>query len=116
MTVIETSTHFELKFDFRPSIVSEVKAIGSGKARWNPAKKHWELPLDKKEQIHKLAKKVGASVNQHGGQEVTGIVPPLPDLEVELDLKRALFPFQAKGVAYAIKHKRVIVGDQPGLS
>jgi SWI/SNF-related matrix-associated actin-dependent regulator 1 of chromatin subfamily A len=48
-------------------------------------------------------------------QEVDDI-PPLPDLKVEIrSLKRALFPYQEKGVAYALEKKRLIVGDQPGL-
>jgi SWI/SNF-related matrix-associated actin-dependent regulator 1 of chromatin subfamily A len=43
------------------------------------------------------------------------IVPPLPNLDIELNLPRELFPFQKNGVAYNLQHKRVIIGDQPGL-
>ena len=42
-------------------------------------------------------------------------IPAMPQLDVTIPLKRELYPFQKEGVAYILKHKRVIVGDQPGL-
>ena len=42
-------------------------------------------------------------------------IPAMPQLDVHIPLKRELYPFQKEGVAYILKHKRVIVGDQPGL-
>jgi SWI/SNF-related matrix-associated actin-dependent regulator 1 of chromatin subfamily A len=42
-------------------------------------------------------------------------IPDMPDLTVEIPLKRDLFEFQKQGVAYALQQKRLIIGDQPGL-
>ena len=36
------------------------------------------------------------------------------DAEVEVDLAQPLYPFQRAGVAYALKQKRVIIGDEMG--
>lgn len=47
--------------------------------------------------------------------EQFGEIRPLPDLEISLPVRRALYPYQGYGVAYILKHKRVIVGDKPGL-
>jgi SWI/SNF-related matrix-associated actin-dependent regulator 1 of chromatin subfamily A len=42
-------------------------------------------------------------------------IPDMPTLDIDIPLKREMFPFQKEGVAYNLQHKRVIVGDQPGL-
>jgi SWI/SNF-related matrix-associated actin-dependent regulator of chromatin subfamily A-like protein 1 len=47
--------------------------------------------------------------------EQFGETRDLPDLTVSLPVRRPLYPYQGFGVAYCLKHKRVIIGDKPGL-
>jgi SWI/SNF-related matrix-associated actin-dependent regulator 1 of chromatin subfamily A len=47
--------------------------------------------------------------------QVVGTIRDLPELTVSLPVRRPLYPFQNFGVAYCLQHRRVIIGDQPGL-
>ena len=42
-------------------------------------------------------------------------IPPLPELSINIPLKRELYPYQKRGVAYCIEKKRVLVGDSMGI-
>lgn len=45
----------------------------------------------------------------------TARVESLPPLETEIVLKKEMYPFQKQGVAYCLKHRQVLIGDQQGL-
>jgi SWI/SNF-related matrix-associated actin-dependent regulator 1 of chromatin subfamily A len=70
--------------------------------------------LDKK--VANLGKKIDKRIRQvvETATQQVGEVRPLPDLEVRLPVRRPLYDFQTYGVAYCIKHRRVIIGDHPG--
>jgi SWI/SNF-related matrix-associated actin-dependent regulator of chromatin subfamily A-like protein 1 len=112
LTVTPTPATFEIEFNYNPKIIEAVKNIGG--ARWNPVRKIWTVTKDKQTEVERL-------VNRFGGSKVTerkqefGLIPELPELTIDIPLKRSLFPFQSKGVAYCLDKKRVIMGDQPGL-
>lgn len=42
-------------------------------------------------------------------------IPPMPTLDVPHGLLLEPYEYQKEGIAYALKHKRCIFGDQPGL-
>jgi SWI/SNF-related matrix-associated actin-dependent regulator of chromatin subfamily A-like protein 1 len=111
MVVTETQSEFLVEFDYNPRLVREVKRIGGG--RWNPVLKKWRFPLDKRADIQALKNKYGFI--ESGPEPDYDDIPDLPELAEPVPLKRPLFPFQERGTAYNLIHKRVIVGDEPGL-
>lgn len=67
--------------------------------------------------IPKLERKIKRLVQadiQKSPQQI-GEIEDLPELTVPIPVKRPLYPYQCYGLAYLLKHKRVIIGDQPGL-
>jgi SWI/SNF-related matrix-associated actin-dependent regulator 1 of chromatin subfamily A len=111
MVVTETQSEFLVEFDYNPRLVREVKRIGGG--RWNPVLKKWRFPLEKRADIQALKNKYGFI--ESGPEPDYDDIPDLPELAEPVPLKRPLFPFQERGTAYNLIHKRVIVGDEPGL-
>jgi SWI/SNF-related matrix-associated actin-dependent regulator 1 of chromatin subfamily A len=111
MKIIETSREFEISFDYDRRIVALLQKEKA--SRWNPVRKLWTLPKSSRDFVNELNKKFGNQIGER--PEVYDKIPDLPELEIEIPLKRELFPFQKKGVAYALQQKRLIIGDQPGL-
>lgn len=114
ISIKETPTHYEVSFAFSHKLLSEIKQIQG--RRFIGEKKHWQIPLTSHDQLASWAYKY--SSNPFGFQEAAPqdyTIPELPDLHIDIPLKRTLFPYQRKGVAYGLEHKRVIVGDEPGL-
>ena len=111
MKVIETQDEFQIEFDWNPIIVSEVRKIGGG--RWNPVIKRWRFPKHKRAEIEVLKNRFG--MIEEGPKVDFREIPDLPELTIDIPLKRPLFPFQSKGVAYSLENKRLIIGDDPGL-
>lgn len=68
-------------------------------------------------QVAKLEKKYAklreASIRD--APQITGEIPPLPELTVPIPVRRPLYGYQEPGVAYVLEKERVIIGDQPGL-
>lgn len=115
ITATDTGNRIELQFAYNPYIIGAVKQI-EGK-RYNPATQTWSVPKEQLQAVQSLQKKYGGGINvdvQRKSEEIN-VIPELPELTIEIPLKRALFPFQAKGVAQGLKFKRFINGDQPGL-
>lgn len=114
MTITETQAGFEIKFDFHPYKLKSVKAIEG--ARFNGINKAWYIPKHKEREVEFLKKRfnvVDQAVLQ--APEDFEAIPEMPELTINIPLKIPMFPFQARGVAYNLIHKKVIVGDQPGL-
>lgn len=121
MQVTKTPSGYEVEFQYNPTIVKEIKTISG--SRWNSIRKSWFLPLSSSDDINRLMKRYGINEIAERREEF-GAIPELPELEDDqLEIAKKLwvptdkhpFPYQLKGVAYNIKNKRVIVGDQPGL-
>jgi len=114
ITATDTGNRIELQFAYNPYITGAVKQI-EGK-RYNPATQTWSVPKEQLQAVQSLQKKYGGGINvdvQQKSEEINAI-PELPELTIEIPLKRTLFPFQAKGVAQGLIYKRFINGDQPG--
>ena len=112
LEIAEVSNGFEVKFAYKPWLVNAVKQIPG--AWYNGGSKHWFIPSSSGDALLNWAKTFGAGVQRRAGVEV-GDIEPLPELQVDIPLKRQLFPYQRNGVAYSLQKKQVIVGDQPGL-
>lgn len=112
LTINQTPSVFEISFQYRPSIKEDVKAIAG--SRWNPVKKTWTVPIAENQQVQTLIQKYGIWQVSEQPEEYD-VIPELPELSNELQLKRPLFEFQSKGVAQGLAFKTFINGDQPGL-
>lgn len=112
ISLTEKPDVFELEFKFMPAIVKQVQAI-PGK-RWDPLRKIWKVPITQREAVEKLTKRFGV-VNPDTRPEYYEAIKELPELTIDLQLKRELYEYQKKGVGYALQHKKLIIGDQPGL-
>lgn len=113
LTKVDDKT-IRIDFKYMPHLVEAVKLIPG---RWfDGVKKNWMAPSSSLEQVQAFAGRYGfrwADAPQR--KEVVGTIPPMPELTQEIDLAMTPFPYQKQGVAYALLHKKCIVGDQPGL-
>jgi SWI/SNF-related matrix-associated actin-dependent regulator 1 of chromatin subfamily A len=76
---------------------------------WNKAQLEKKIgPFERR-----IVKMIQTGITQ-APQEL-GEIRDLPELTVTLPVRRPLYPYQGYGVAYCLAHKRVIIGDQPGL-
>ena len=114
MNITETASGFVIQFPFDYNKIKEVKKIDG--AWFNGRDKVWTVPKRSASEVERLKKKYGL-VDETVARlpENYDAVPELPELEIELNLPRKLFPFQEKGVAYCMQKKHAIIGDQPGL-
>lgn len=121
MTITEHHDKYFIEFRYATHLVQAVRNI-SGRY-WNGTAKCWEVRKDgtNHEQVQKFATRFGFVVTKAGEQQAPEqtdfTIPPLPMMDDSLlaGLKRTLFPFQRTGVAYTLKKKRLIIGDQMGL-
>ena len=110
----EVGNLFEIRFNYSPQLIERIKQLPG--RRWDYDKKIWTVPTASRKDVVEFAKK--NQFNFHVDKPEPRqdfIIPPLPELTITIPLKRELFPFQKLGVAYCLKKKKVIIGDQPGL-
>lgn len=113
MLITKQGRFFLITFKFNPRLVELVKTLpGRG---WDPVNKCWSVPEDHEAFVRRFAQNYGFRFSEDIADEIVGVAPELPELRYEIPLKLTLFPYQAKGVAYCIEKKKVIIGDQPGL-
>ena len=113
MLITKQGNKFLISFKYKPNLVDQVKGLpGRG---WDPVNKCWSVPEVYEAHVRKFAQAHGFRFSEEIADEVIGVAPELPELQVNIPLKLNLFPYQAKGVAYALEKKKVIIGDQPGL-
>lgn len=103
----------KIEFRYMPHLVKAVKEIPG---RWfDGEKKCWMAPVSSLKEIEAFARRYGFRWAGIPQKEMVGVIPPMPELTFPIDLALAPFPYQKQGIAYALRHKRCIVGDQPGL-
>lgn len=113
LDIVETNSGaYEVKFPYKPWLVTAIKQIPGASFRGNG--KFWHVPASSSVALLNWAKTFGAAPKQKTVTEI-GEIEPLPELTIDIPLRMNMFPYQRNGVAYAIDKKRVIVGDQPGL-
>lgn len=111
--IIDNGATFKIDFRFNPRILEAIKSIPGRKFDYND--KTWSVPRQSIEHLRKVAQQHNLSFGNNQPPEQVGIIEELPELTIDIPLKRTLFPFQARGVAYNLQKKRVLVGDLPGL-
>jgi SWI/SNF-related matrix-associated actin-dependent regulator 1 of chromatin subfamily A len=113
LELTQISTGYEVSFIYKPWLVDAIKKIPN--VKWNPSKKNWFVPNESSTALLNWSKQIGGKVAAPTRNIEIGEIEPLPELDIEIPLKRSLYHYQSQGVAYALKHKKVIVGDEPGL-
>lgn len=114
MTITEHTREYHIHFKFNPRIVELIKSELPDR-RWDPDRKCWTVPKHQANALRSFARTYGFRFAEAQAPEVDLTPPELPELEREITLKMPMYPYQARGVAYAIQKKRLIIGDKPGL-
>lgn len=111
---------YKVTFQYHPMLVKCVKRIPS--ARYHADGNFWEVSsyhqqyLKLMEQWAKSHRFVTSVLWLTDDERVPTYEPlPMPMLEVPHNLLIEPYDFQKEGIAYAIEHKRCIMGDEQGL-
>ena len=117
---------FKIRFMFHPRLNEVVHRIPSVAA--NPRKaylyqeKAWWVEPQDAWYVERMAEWAVAnhycgSVQRFEQQQskMNMDIPPMPTLDVPHGLLLEPYEYQKEGIAYALRHKRCILGDQPGL-
>lgn len=114
MTITPTATDFIIECPPTPYLLRQVRDLPG--RRFDYARKVWTVPIAHKSVVERFAERNKFKfTTPDTSPESIKDIPELPQLTVDIPLKRELFPFQKTGVAYAMEKKRLIIGDQPGL-
>lgn len=112
MHIQELPNQYKVKFDYNPKIIASIKSTFKS-ARWDRFEKVWTVDIRERPAMEKFQTKFSKATVARPAE--IGIVPPMPELDMELPLKRTLFHYQGQGVAQGLLFKRFINGDDPGL-
>lgn len=116
LSISENNNGFEVKFQYKPWLVTEIKKIPGASFRNKMGDKFWHVPLGSERELLQLARTVGKiPVGNNTERVEIGEVEPLPDLSINIDLNMDLFEYQKKGVQYGINKMKFINGDDMGL-
>lgn len=113
ISITETPSYYEVTFPYKPSLVTEIKAFPG--RRFLMEKKCWTVPKEQKDRLITWAHRYTSNPFNTQNAATDFEIPELPELAIDVPLKRNLFPYQRKGVAYGIDKKRFIIADEPGL-
>lgn len=111
---------YKVTFQYHPMLVKCVKRIPS--ARYHADGNYWEVSsyhkqyLNLMEQWAKSHRFVTSVLWLTDDEKVCTYEPlPMPTLTVPHNLLIEPYEFQREGIAYAVEHKRCIMGDEQGL-
>ncbi len=114
-TVKEVGNFYVIECKPLPAILTAIKGLPM--REWRYTQKHWTVPRQYREEVERFAKRhkldFGDTYVPESDQVFT--IDPLPELKIDIPIKRPLFPFQAQGIAYSIEKKRLIIGDDMGM-
>lgn len=114
-TIMQVGKVYKIEFAFRPAIAAAVKELPE--RRFDREDKYWTVPVVYHTAVRAFAEKHKLEFHVETGvePETNYVIPPLPELTIDIPTKRPMLPWQPGGVAYILKHRRVIVGDDMGL-
>lgn len=114
-TVQHVGNVFRIEFAYRPAIVIDVKKLPEFKFLYQD--KVWTVPVRHREEVERFAKRHGLQFGFTHIEESKEdfVIPPMPELTIEIITKRELRPYQKTGVAYTMDKKRLIMADDMGL-
>lgn len=118
MQIKEAYKGFEIRWDKNDPLFEQKKeAVKSIQGyRWRPDLGCWLIPKYKQTEVERLMKMFSVF-----GDPVLDLpqqifdLPPMPELTIDIPLKRELFHYQGQGVAKGMEFKQFINGDKPGL-
>lgn len=115
MDIAMSETEYVIKFDFDKEKVAAIRKIPS--AWWHRDTKTWRVPIAEAKKVESLKKKFVKIDTEKMGEMPEKIWPiyPLPNLDINIDLKRPLWEYQKPAVAFNLKHKKTLNGDKMGL-
>lgn len=111
---VQYRTHsIEVKMPYNPKVLDLFKEA-IPERRWSTSNKLWIVPKKYENEVRSFVQNHDSS-KMYVAPERVGAIPPMPELTIDIPLKRVMFPYQRTGVAYCLDKKRLIMGDQPGL-
>jgi SWI/SNF-related matrix-associated actin-dependent regulator 1 of chromatin subfamily A len=118
-TIVLAGNQFEIRFAYSTRLVDAVKShFHPDTRRYDMDNKVWKVNTVYSNEVNLFAKKYGFTFSDGAEKSIQYTqpeLPELPELGVEIPLKKSLFPYQRKGVAQGLIFKRMINGDEPGL-
>jgi len=114
LDIVETNHGYEVTFQYKPWLVDAIKRIPGAGFRSRGNEKFWFVPQSSGTALLNWASSFQGTKVKSTAIEI-GEIDPLPELTIDIPLKKEMFHYQKKGVAYSLDKKRLIVGDQPGL-
>ncbi|WP_407426724.1 DEAD/DEAH box helicase, partial [Arcticibacter sp.] len=114
-TIMQSGKVYKIEFAYRPKITEAVKELPERRFRYE--EKIWEVPVQHHLAVKEFARKYGLEFHVETGvePETNFVIPPLPELTIDIPTNRPMLPWQPGGVAYAIQKQRLIFGDDMGL-
>lgn len=117
---------YTLHFQFHPRMVELVKRIPSiakdVKKAYLREERAWKVGVEDVEYINMMAdwavkyRYCSGIMNRESYKQLNEFnIPAMPTLDVPHGLLLEPYDYQKEGIAYALRHKRCIFGDQPGL-
>ncbi|MGJ1443906.1 DEAD/DEAH box helicase [Sphingobacterium siyangense] len=114
-SAVPVGSIFKIDFRYHPKIVQAVKELPERKFDHND--KTWSVPAKYRDEVERFCKvhklQFGHKVVQE--RKFDFVIPPLPELTIQIPLKREPRPYQETGIAYAISRQRTFFGDDMGL-
>jgi len=117
MNIQKSDKYFIITFNYRPNLVEAVKLL-PGK-HWDGLNRCWLVPIEYESSVTEFAAKYGFKFGRTvvTSEDVAYDLPPMPELENELNLADGFnpYPYQKQGIAKGLELKRFLNGDKPGL-
>lgn len=120
LLVTRTPNYYKIQFAYHPMLLECMKRIPS--KEWVHDEKYWKVSISDYDYVNKFSQWAIAKgycsrlqYKEQKEEDKNYAIPEMPRLTVEHGLKLEPYDYQKQGIAYALKHKRCILGDQPGL-
>ncbi len=120
MKITKQNNNIIIQFNYDKKIVNAVRELPA--RRFNFHKKFWTVPIQHAEITLEKLKQFNPIVDPKIKEEINRQKKNLTDLEkirnkkdIEMNFKTPLFNYQKIGVAFMLKAKNCILGDEPGL-
>lgn len=100
--------------DFRRKLEAVKKIPGR---TWLEFQKAWAIPVRNYPDTQSLLTALSTLVSNPFQRTIDDsyVIDPLPELTIDIPLKKSMYDFQKKGTAYNIMHGSAMIGDTQGL-
>ena len=96
LSISRINAGYILRFPYSPSLVEQVRSIEG--RRYIPADKTWFIPLTQEVALTSIANYYGISMPARTYQVNFDDLEPLPELTIDIPLKRQPFEYQKRGI------------------